>query len=55
MTMKTYEGKLYLKSGGGAIPVRVQARTSSEAKKLLEAQYGGQFKRWSTPPREVRK
>lgn len=54
MAAKTYEGKIYLKSGGQSLPVQVKANSSSQAKKAIEAQYSGQFKSWSSQPREVK-
>ncbi len=55
MKMKTYEAKIYLKSGGPSVAVTVQAQTTFDARRLIEAQYAGQFKGWAASPREVRR
>lgn len=52
--MKTYEARIVLTSSATSIVVRIQARNPSDAKKLIEAQYGSQFKRWASSPREVK-
>ena len=36
--MYTYHARVFI--AGGAIPVTVQARTTYEARQILEAQYG---------------
>lgn len=36
--MHTYHARVHL--NGGLVPVSVQARTTAEARSLLEAQYG---------------
>lgn len=55
MSTKTYEAKIHLKSGIAPIPVTVQARNIPEARRLIEAQYAGQFKRFAQGPLEARK
>lgn len=54
MALKTYMAKIRLKSGGSTQEVRIQARNSSDAKRLIEAQFAGQIKAWSQSPREVK-
>ena len=44
---KTYRGKIWLKSGGHPVPVQCEATNNQQAKKMIEAQYAGQFKSWS--------
>ena len=52
---KTFEGRIILKKGpASSVAVRVQASDSTEAKKLIEAQYSGQIKSWFQSPREVK-
>lgn len=43
----TYTGKIWLKSGGHPVHVQCQAVTNQEAKRIIEAQYAGQFKSWA--------
>lgn len=55
MSKKTYEGSIILKSGtGSSIKVRAEASNPSEAKKIIEAQFAGQIKRWTRTPNPVR-
>ncbi len=53
-TRNTYYGKIYIKGISLAQPVSVEARNPTEAKKLIEAQYGANFKRWANSPRKDR-
>ncbi len=52
---KTYEGRIYLKSGGSSVAVRAEANSPSAAKKIIEAQFAGQIKRWARSPNPVKK
>lgn len=48
---KTYEGSIILKEGtGSSVPVTAEANSPSEAKRIIEAQYAGQIKRWFKTP-----
>ncbi|MES2445703.1 MAG: hypothetical protein V4546_00900 [Bacteroidota bacterium] len=42
--MKTWKATIYLKSGTGGIQTTVQAKTLTDARKLLEAQYGASLR-----------
>lgn len=55
MATKTYKAKIYVEGGGSPIPVQVQAQNIPEARRIIKAQYGPRFKRYSQAPREVRK
>ena len=44
--METYSGKIRLRSGGQPIEVSVTTTTNQNAKKAIEAQYGGEIKSW---------
>jgi hypothetical protein len=45
--MRTYYGKIRLKTGGYPINVEVDATSNSAAKKAIEAQYAGQIQSWA--------
>ena len=47
---KTYVGRIILKSSPQSIPVQTEAANPSQAKKIIEAQFAGQIKRWFTNP-----
>lgn len=49
---QVYEAKIYLKSGGPAVTVTVNAKSSSEARRIIEAQY--EMKSYSSFPHELR-
>lgn len=51
---KTYEGKIQLTTGGTSISVRCEAESGSQARKIIEAQYGDRLKRWTKSPQPVR-
>lgn len=54
MALKNYMGKIRLKSGGSGQEIRVQAKSTADAKRLIEAQFAGQIKAWLSQPREVK-
>jgi hypothetical protein len=53
MAMKTYVARITLKTGGSPLDVRVEAKDSAHAKRLIEAQYGATMKGWFSSPRAV--
>jgi len=54
-SLTTFECRSSLKSGGSPIPVGIEARTIGEARKLIEAQYGDQYRSGLANMREVKK
>ena len=49
-----YYGRIYVKGVAQPQPVSIDARNPTEAKKLIEAQWGASFKRWANHPRKDR-
>ena len=47
MASQTYNGKIWLKSGGHAINVSTIATSKSAAAKIIKAQFGSSFKSWA--------
>lgn len=45
--MTTYYGQIYLISGGHPVSVQANAKSPGEAKRMVEAQYAGQFRSWA--------
>jgi len=47
MVTQTYNGKIWLKSGGHPNNVTTSATSPSAAAKIIKAQYGPNFKQWA--------
>ena len=45
--MKTYTGKIILKSGGMPIQVQISATNKGQATRAIEAQFADQIKAWA--------
>lgn len=45
--MKTYRGRIILKSGVLPIPVEVKAISQGQATNAIEGQFAGQIKAWA--------
>lgn len=52
---KLWEGKIYITGVPSPITVRAEAASPGAAKRIIESQYAGKFKRWSKLPHKVAK
>lgn len=55
MATKTFEAKVHVEGVPSPVPVTVQAANMPEARRIIKAQYGPRFKRFSQDVREVKK
>ena len=47
MPTRMYYGKIFLKSSGHPIQVRIETTSSYAATKAIEGEYGNNFKQWT--------